>query len=164
MEVDKESLKLRYSKRADNELLDLYSTGELAEVAYDAIESILAERGLQVPERQTIQHQENHNPGLAVKLLSYWNGNAPLFKAFWFVGFLGGIVAKVLMKLAATLAVPPLVTLILYCVYLLFSSVSIWRCSWNTGRKLWGYVARLYLVLVLSSFSYFFVIGFVEGI
>jgi len=164
MDISSEDLKQRYSERPDSDLLELYSSGTLTDLAYDAIENELIKRDIQIPKRITI-NEAKQNPSFAVKLLSYWNGNAPLYRAFWLVYFLGIGLVRLLSQFILSLDITPL-TIIAFCIfvfYLLFSFIAVWRCAWNTKRKMWGYISRVCVLLTVSLFFFGFIHGFVNA-
>ena len=49
--VDRESLISNYSSKSDDELLDLYISGTLTELAYEVLAEELAKRSVKIPER-----------------------------------------------------------------------------------------------------------------
>jgi hypothetical protein len=89
--------------------------------------------------------------------VSRWKGEAPLWKAFWIDYFLGQAIAGTccfgLIFLTAHFSslqfwpIPKVLSYYLaissfYLVFLFVVSVFVWRCAPNTGRLLWGYLAR----------------------
>ncbi|MEZ2746038.1 hypothetical protein ACBQ16_12650 [Halopseudomonas bauzanensis] len=96
--------------------------------------------------------------------VSFAGGGQPLWKAFWILYVLGSLsftaTAFVLTQLSAvhyalsqashTLNLQTETTLIMaaaaiavaYIVYFLFCSISVWRCSINTGNRYWPILAK----------------------
>lgn len=75
------------------------------------------------------------------RLRYYWDGQGPLWKAFWLYGVLGSGLAAAL-ALAVINAGWPRLGLLLAALYSLWVVVSIWRCAFNVEDPNWGYAAR----------------------
>jgi hypothetical protein len=80
-----------------------------------------------------------------------WNGKSPLWVAYWIWGVLVGNILAFL--LIATLGV---FGFLIFMPYAIWSTVSIWRCAFNTNWIGWGYIARTLVVIV-------FIVGFING-
>jgi len=79
---------------------------------------------------------------------SFWLGRRPLWQAFWLLFVLGNMcILWISLRLRLT---PWLYTFILGLLidllFLVFSSVSAWRCSKNTKWKGWLWLARLVII------------------
>jgi len=84
-----------------------------------------------------------------------WTGTARLWQAYWLVGVLGQFVVMLLW----TAVTYPfwrgpqdnwwtyIVGAVLFLAYLIFASVSIWRCAPNASNPAWGALAKTVLVL-----------------
>jgi len=82
-------------------------------------------------------------------LRGHWQGRATLFSAYWFLGVLGNIVFSAIAKVLAfqELHIVSVVFGMMWIAYSVFALTSIWRCSWNTSWKGWGYIARTFVVI-----------------
>jgi ABC-type transport system involved in cytochrome c biogenesis permease component len=86
-----------------------------------------------------------------------WQGSARLWQAFWLVGVLGMLLVVtvgflgsfMLMGAFQSDALVGVLLLPLLLGYLVFASVSVWRCSHNTNHSTWGVVARIIVVIVV---------------
>ena len=85
-------------------------------------------------------------------LLSYWNGEQKLWKAFWIIGIIGRILLASFVIFFAILGKSlgltwsiTILSFILVIIYILWSFVSIWKCAFNVKNKTWGYAARIFI-------------------
>ena len=147
MGINNEELAQSYIELSDEELLSLHSSGGLTEVAYNTLEMELSRRGVSIPER-TVEETAPLEGGFP-SLRSYWGGKASLASAYWLLGGLGNLVLTVIYKLIATQESLLLnsISLLIYIIYSVFTSISIWRCAWNTSWKGWGYIARAFIAI-----------------
>ena len=91
---------------------------------------------------------------IEVFLLSYWNGEQKLWKAFWLLGFIFQILffyfllfllyVGMLLKLTWSIKITIFLLSNIYTVWIL---VSIWNCAYNVKTKIWGDISRLIVVL-----------------
>ena len=91
-------------------------------------------------------------------LLSYWNGEKKLWKAFWLMGFvfqflflyflLFLLYVGLLIGLTWSIKVTIFIISNIYQIWIL---VSVWNCAYNVKNKNWGYVARIMVVLNLHQ-------------
>jgi hypothetical protein len=90
---------------------------------------------------------------------SVWRGERTLARVFWVYGILCGAGLKIAMggiiSAFASLSdsndlfvIIIIATTIFYFIYVIWILVSIWRSAFNTKYKFWGYVARLYVIIV----------------
>jgi len=83
-------------------------------------------------------------------LIRFWRGEERLWKAFWFIGILGGWLFTTLVKNLVVQGwlgiLPQILLLVSYSIY---SGVAIWRSAFNTAWVGWGYAARGVIVLSL---------------
>ena len=87
-------------------------------------------------------------------LLSYWNGEQKLWKAFWIMGFVFQILffyfllflSYIGFLFGLTWSIKVTVFLIsnIYTIWIL---VSIWNCAYNVKNKIWGDLSRVIVVL-----------------
>ena len=87
-------------------------------------------------------------------LLSYWDGEQKLWKAFWLLGFIFQILffyfllfllyVGMLLKLTWSIKITIFLLSNIYTVWIL---VSIWNCAYNVKTKIWGDISRLIVVL-----------------
>ncbi len=158
MDVDREALRRTYSEKSDSVLLDLHAAGDLTDVAYEVIEDQLSKRGLDVPPRPEPTPEEKSRFTVG----EFWDGKATLTEAFWGVWVFGGVMAvvaqivvgNVLLLLTGGSEAVLVVPYAGWLAWVAFASVSVWRCAFNTRRKVWGYVVRgIVAVAVLVNFT-----------
>ena len=87
-------------------------------------------------------------------LLSYWDGEQKLWKAFWLLGFIFQILffyfllfllyVGMLLKLTWSIKITIFLLSNIYTVWIL---VSIWNCAYNVKDKIWGDISRVIVVL-----------------
>ena len=86
-----------------------------------------------------------------------WQGSARLWQAFWLVGVLGKLLVVTIGFLGSFMitgafqndALVGVLLVPLLLGYLVFASVSVWRCAHNTSHIIWGVVARIIVVIVV---------------
>ena len=83
-----------------------------------------------------------------------WNGSARLWQAYWYLNFIGLIAVALFMAAANALLRGPLdvpladeLSAAIVFAYLLFGSVSIWRCAYNVRISALGTLARIAVVI-----------------
>ena len=91
---------------------------------------------------------------IEIFLLSYWNGEQKLWKAFWLLGFIFQILffyfllfllyVGMLLKLTWSIKITIFLLSNIYTVWIL---VSIWNCAYNVKNKIWGDISRIIVVL-----------------
>ena len=91
---------------------------------------------------------------IEIFLLSYWDGERKLWKAFWLLGFVFQILffyfllfllyVGMLLKLTWSIKITIFLLSNIYTVWIL---VSIWNCAYNVKTKIWGDISRLIVVL-----------------
>lgn len=73
-----------------------------------------------------------------------WRGEDKLWRAFWLIwlggGFVLGILTTILTE-AGLFSIFMAVTA--HLAYIVYASVAVWRNAPNTGRLIWGHVARV---------------------
>ena len=87
-------------------------------------------------------------------LLSYWNGERKLWKAFWIMGFVLQILffyfllflSYIGFLFGLTWSIKVIIFLIsnIYTIWIL---VSIWNCAYNVKNKIWGDLSRAIVAL-----------------
>ena len=102
-------------------------------------------------------------------LLSYWNGERKLWKAFWIMGFVFQILffyfllflsyIGFLFGLTWSIKVTILFISNIYTIWIL---VSIWNCAYNVKNKIWGDLSRVIVVfnVILIFLIYTGIISF----
>lgn len=152
MEIDRNELAQNYRNKPTEQLLELYASGTLTEVAYDVLKEELAHRGNPIPERSKVPAVFKNKPQ---SLTAHWKGEASLASAYWLIGVLGGMVFSLLsIMLASSSAI--LLVFIAWIPYSIFALVSIWRCAWNSSWRGWGYLARSVVVVNILYFANLF--------
>ena len=91
---------------------------------------------------------------IEIFLLSYWDGEQKLWKAFWLLGFIFQILffyfllfllyVGMLLKLTWSIKITIFLLSNIYTVWIL---VSIWNCAYNVKNKIWGDISRVIVVL-----------------
>ena len=91
---------------------------------------------------------------IEIFLLSYWNGDQKLWKAFWLMGFVFQILflyfllfllyVGVLIGLTWSIKVTIFLLSNIYQIWIL---VSIWNCAYNVRNKTWGHLSRSIVIL-----------------
>ena len=91
---------------------------------------------------------------IEIFLLSYWDGEQKLWKAFWLLGFIFQILffyfllfllyVGMLLKLTWSIKITVFLLSNIYTVWIL---VSIWNCAYNVKDKIWGDISRVIVVL-----------------
>lgn len=100
----------------------------------------------------------------------YWNGNKPLWKAFWLIWLLGTlaistiisgaifIVAQFYSVSAVQLSITTYLFLFIFNPYFFYCWVSVWRCSKNTNHSTLAYLTKAVVLMhitlsILSIYS-----------
>lgn len=100
----------------------------------------------------------------SLQKISFIGGSQPLWKAFWVLYVIGSLsftaIFVVLIKLLSAshvlfqasyilnlqtekiLVMVATTTAVIYIMYFLFCSISVWRCSINTVKKYWALLAK----------------------
>ncbi len=86
-----------------------------------------------------------------------WRGSAPLWQAFWLIGVLGKLLVITIGFLGSFMimgafqndALVGVLLAPLLLGYLIFASVSVWRCADNTRHSIWRVSARIVVVIVV---------------
>jgi hypothetical protein len=86
-------------------------------------------------------------------LLSYPLGRERLWKAYWLLGLVGAVYFTIVRLATGVGAFPEPVGLTLEALYALYYAVSIWNCAFNVESPLWGYLARLTVVVGLVGMA-----------
>ena len=150
MQPTPQELAETYAGKSEDELLSLHALGTLTETAYEVLEGELRSRDISVPERPSAAQVEEQarREYESTTLAAHWQGRASLASAFWLVGTVGFWLMSGILVLTQML-VPDLRLEVasLMIGFLVFAWVSIWRCWRNTQTRLWGYVARLFVVM-----------------
>jgi len=86
-----------------------------------------------------------------------WQGSAHLWQAFWLIGVLGKLLVVTIGFLGSFMimgafqndALVGVLLVPLLLGYLVFASVSVWRCANNTKHLLWRVLARIVVAIVI---------------
>jgi len=96
----------------------------------------------------------------------YWNGNKPLWKAFWLIWLLGTIaiptvisgaifiVAPFYSVSAVQLSIATYLFLFIFNPYFIYCWVSVWRCSKNTNYGALTYLAKAIVLMHITLFTF----------
>ena len=92
-------------------------------------------------------------------LKALWQGNRPLWEAFWVFGVGIPLVIKGLLLAFIRFSGAPAgaaITILgaALVLELVFALVSVWRCSPNTSRKTWFFMVRGWAILVPLTVFY----------
>jgi hypothetical protein len=121
MEISGSSLIERYSQKEPDELLALHQSGSLSDTAYSAIESVMENLNIDIPERP----EQDSNIQTEDSLKQLWKGSKSFIATFWIISIAGSL----FVILLAVFFVIFLVTL-----YLQFKGVNKW--SGRTIRRI----------------------------
>ena len=87
-------------------------------------------------------------------LLSYWNGEQKLWKAFWLMGFVFQILflyfLLVLLYFGVLIGLTWSIKVTIFLlsnIYQIWILVSIWNCAYNVRYKTWGHLSRSIVIL-----------------
>ena len=87
-------------------------------------------------------------------LLSYWNGEQKLWKAFWLMGFVFQILflyfLLVLLYFGVLIGLTWSIKVTIFLlsnIYQIWILVSIWNCAYNVRNKTWGHLSRSIVIL-----------------
>ena len=107
-------------------------------------------------------------------------GEQKLWVVFWPITILGNLILSITFMVYVYLIIPftvntfndpsftaflkylPLLFLGLVCLifgiwFEMFTLISVWKCSWNSNKRIWGYLARGFLIIAI-------VIGIIEEV
>ncbi len=87
-------------------------------------------------------------------LRKVWDGQEKLYLAFWGYYIRGQLLLLFPALLFALVFVRfkyagLLIGLSLLLAWFIWSSIGVWRCAFNVKRKVWGYLARVYVLVQL---------------
>lgn len=95
-----------------------------------------------------------------------WHGEARLVKAFYeahlfwllllgliYLFLLPEVIKRLPMTVEHGIQYVAIPTVIILNIYNLFTLFAIWRCAFNVNKKMWGYLARTYVVLILITLA-----------
>ena len=87
-------------------------------------------------------------------ILSYWNGEQKLWKAFWLMGFVFQILflyfLLVLLYFGVLIGLTWSIKVTIFLlsnIYQIWILVSIWNCAYNVRNKTWGHLSRSIVIL-----------------
>lgn len=107
-----------------------------------------------------MSHTDDDHSNSENSILKSWRGNERLWRVFWIYNFiLGGLINYGFTKVGES---ENLVLLLVYSIfalaYMVWVLVSLWRCAFNANWQIWGYIARVLVVLMVV----FLALGFAE--
>ena len=87
-------------------------------------------------------------------ILSYWNGEQKLWKAFWLMGFVFQILflyfLLLLLYVGVLIGLTWSIKITIFIIsnkYQLWNLDSVWNCAYNVKNKNWGHVSRVIVIL-----------------
>ena len=104
----------------------------------------------------------------------YWQGSKPLWKSFWLIYILGAFIVPIAIALVTFTVAPvfqvssiqlsALVSLLLFLFnpYYIYSWVSVWRSTRNTSKQIYGYMAKIIVLLHIIYFSFSIIMLFIN--
>ena len=102
-------------------------------------------------------------------LLSYWNGERKLWKAFWIMGFVFQILFFYFLLFLSYIGILfgltwsiKVIIFLISNIYTIWILVSIWNCAYNVQNKIWGDLSRVIVVfnVILLFLIYTGIISF----
>ena len=156
------SLTEHYKTLGSDDLLALHQSGKLAEDSYPLLEAELVGRSLSVPSRPpdwVPEADERHF------FAEHWRGIRPLWSAFWLL-FVVGSKALLIVSYAAfsfVRGVAPnlgVFALLVVAIYLFAATIAVWRCSPNSSKVMWSWLARGITATYTLFFAYVTVLAF----
>ena len=78
---------------------------------------------------------------------SAWNKEARLWKVYWLLGVAFSIVFQLLVGVLALVNSSLEMLGILLLPYGIFHMVLLWKCSWNSDWRGWGYIVRFQIIV-----------------
>ncbi len=84
-------------------------------------------------------------------VVTWFKGEERLWKPYWLGGVVGGFFWQILNVLVGFAGMPFLSTplVVLSVIYWFWVLTAIWRCAFNVDSNVWGYLARVYVVIVV---------------
>lgn len=167
MEVSRSSLVSRYSNKTSEELFELHQSGGLTDMAYDVIEGVMSERGMEIPARPD-QYKNIRKDG---QIKRYWGGKESLSSSFWVIGILGSFIVIILSAAISTFfmlltvnafdALPDLPAALTFSwittPYIVLTTVAIWRSSKKSKYGLLKFII-LYSIYLITIFPIYAIV------
>ena len=92
-----------------------------------------------------------------------WRGEEKLWKVFWIYDILGGfllvVINKILGKILGASLILGISDFVIWIVFCIWITVSLWRCAFNLDWKFWGYIARIWAVFPILMLTIGFIVG-----
>ena len=99
--------------------------------------------------------------GSSSNILKAWRGQAAAFEVFWVFAFpfnlaffATGFIAGYFATRHPWLSYIVFIAGPLYCLFLVWFCVSLWRCAFNADWAAWGYLSRAWVILLVSEVVY----------
>jgi hypothetical protein len=162
MELQTNFLKERFEGLETGELLSTHANGTLTDSAYTILEGELSKRGIAIPARPISIEDRDEQPTGFFRV--YWNGDKPLSLAWAVIGFVGIIIVLCFALLAGVLITDQLpktdgnfkifiaIVLVIFTPYLVFASVTVWRCAGKSSSTVWAVLARIWVGLCILKY------------
>ena len=96
-----------------------------------------------------------------MNLIESWKsalkGNCQLWRVFWLGNFLAyfilvGLVGIISLLTDGADAFLVSTATLLFLIYLVFVLYALWKCAFNVENKIYGYLARIYVVLAFITY------------
>jgi len=99
-----------------------------------------------------VQTSSENHPSDKNIVFRLWKGEDRLWRAFWLAWLLGGV----LIGLATAVLVDAgllsaLMAAVARVFYIIYSSIAVWRNAFNCDKPVWGYGARLLMVVSIAA-------------
>lgn len=142
MDTHVEQIRLTYGGMDTDDLINRAKSGTLTEEAHVLVLKELQSRAInttELPEKPSLLPTEkNIPPGFFSRC---WYGKEKLWKAYWLLGLLAGVVLGI-----TNIPDSPLIQIALFLLVALpiqaFWWVSVWRCAFRTSHWGWAILAR----------------------
>ena len=91
-------------------------------------------------------------------ILNNFTGKNKLWEVFWLHNFLlGGVITTVLDPLLESDSIALLISIAVFSlVWCIWVFVGLWQCAFNTSWKVFGYIARVIVVLGVATIPLLF--------
>jgi len=159
MEMSESTLIEQYSQKEPDELLALHQSGNLTDAAYLAIESVMANLNIDIPDRP----ERYSNIQTEDSLKQFWKGSKSPKAAFWVVSIAGSLLVMFLAFAVANPAQAPYSRLAIYSAitnpYFIFAVIVLWRCVKGKSKWLLKFIG-LFVATILFTLP-FYLYGFI---
>lgn len=160
MQIDEAAVRANFEMLSTQELAQLAGQETLTPEAAAILAEVLGERGRSTGSAAegaagTTELAMPNQRSWRRYLLEHFDGQRPLWSAFWVVGALGFVALFVLLVILAEISRPAiagvsvmfgLARLGLVIAFGVLALASIWRCAYNVNWKVWGHLARAFVI------------------